>query len=192
MDNDFTYVWYVSYGSNLSTARFDCYLRGGVPTGGTRNYEGCRDRNAAKASQALFLDGGLYFARHSPTWGGGMAFWDPDASGKVPAKAYLVTTQQLADVCAQEMRLPCGSIDLPIKSIIDNGRHALGDGHYQTLIHVDTHAEIPMITFTAPHRLTPATEPATAYVDMIAAGITETHGWDRQRAMAYLSDSTSR
>ena len=38
------HVWYVSYGSNMSAARFACYVEGGRPPGGTRTNPGCRDR----------------------------------------------------------------------------------------------------------------------------------------------------
>lgn len=39
-------VWYASYGSNLSSRRFSCYLCGGRPPGAIRTYPGAHDRTA--------------------------------------------------------------------------------------------------------------------------------------------------
>ena len=38
-------VWYVAYGSNMSAARFGCYISGGRPPGARRTYLGCRDQS---------------------------------------------------------------------------------------------------------------------------------------------------
>ena len=62
-------VWYVAYGSNLAARRFACYLSGGRPTGGTREYSGCRDPRSPRRTLSLELDGGLVFAGRSPTSG---------------------------------------------------------------------------------------------------------------------------
>ena len=186
-----TPVWYVGYGSNLSAARFDCYLRGGVPLGGRRDYRGCRDRTPPRIDVPLWIDGSIYFAGRSVTWGGGMAFLDPDACGRVPARGYLITAGQLSDVCAQEMRRPVGSIDLPVDTIVAHGRQVCGDGHYDLLLHLgdrptDGPVDAPMLTFTSPRRL-PSTPPSQSYLDMIAAGLVETHGWSFERATAHLA-----
>lgn len=184
---DATPVWYVGYGSNLSSARFDCYLRGGTPTGGVRDYPGCRDATPPARTAPLFVDGAVYFARHSYTWSGGMAFLDPDATGTAPARGYLITAGQLADVCAQEMRAEPGSLALPIDLITSSGRHSIGGGHYETLQCLGVRDGVPMITFTAPRRLSPQTTPSRAYLDMIASGLVETHGWTHAAAHAHLT-----
>ena len=38
-----SYVWYASYGSNMSKERFLCYIRGGSVEGMTKRCEGCAD-----------------------------------------------------------------------------------------------------------------------------------------------------
>ena len=45
-------IWYAAYGSNLDPARFDVYLYGGRPDGGSREYPGTRDATAARAVTA--------------------------------------------------------------------------------------------------------------------------------------------
>ena len=181
-----THVWYVSYGSNMSADRFARYLYGGTPVGGARCYPGCRDRTPPGGDRAVFIDGAIYFAERSLTWGGGIAFLDPHANGRVPGRAWLITVEQFADVCAQEMRFAPGAVTVPVDRVVDAGTHALGPGYYETLIHVGALEGHPMVTFTAPRPLTPRTVPSEAYVDTIVAGLVETHGWSRGEARRYL------
>ncbi|MEV7028327.1 histone deacetylase, partial [Kitasatospora sp. NPDC093558] len=68
-------VWYAAYGSNLDAARMACYLAGGRPEGAVRDFPGCRDRRPARRDAATVLPGTLYFATHSPVWGGGRGFY---------------------------------------------------------------------------------------------------------------------
>ena len=68
----------------------------------------------------------MYFAGTSTTWHGGVAFYDHDVPGPTPARAYLVTAEQFADVAAPEMhRVP--DPDDPLEEVImgglDVGRH---------------------------------------------------------------------
>ena len=97
-------VWYAGYGSNLSRERFACYVAGGAPPGADHVYAGCRDRTAPRATTTLRFPGRLRFAGTSTVWGGGLAYLDLDAPGEVVARGYLVTTEQLDDVAAQETR----------------------------------------------------------------------------------------
>lgn len=96
-------VWYASYGSNLCSERLTCYLAGGRPEGGRRTYPGARDTTPPTDSVALTLPGRIYFAQQSTTWGGGIAFYDHRRAGPTPARAYLVTVEQFADIAMQEM-----------------------------------------------------------------------------------------
>ena len=106
-------LWYASYGSNMERDRFHCYLAGGCPPGATRTYPGARDRTLAGDPQPVRLDGSVYFAWQSPTWGGGIAFYDPDAPGQSIGVAYPLTLGQFSDVAAQEMhREPGADLDL--------------------------------------------------------------------------------
>ncbi|WP_344314074.1 histone deacetylase [Fodinicola feengrottensis] len=180
-------LWYVSYGSNLSAARFGCYLYGGRPTGARRTYPGCRDRSAPRRTEPAWLPGGVYFATESPTWTGGVAFLDATIADAVAARRYLVTPGQFADVVAQEMRRP-PQADLDLTELLDTGRQRLGGGRYETLVRVGEHAGFPMVTFTAPWSLSDVDTraPSAAYLRMIGLGLMETHGWDPLRTADYL------
>lgn len=141
-------VWYTAYGSNLHRDRLTCYLAGGRPPGARRSYPGCRDHSPPLATVPVLLPGQLYFALESKTWTGGMAFYDPFDEGELPARAYLLTAEQFADIAAQEMYRAPGT-DLDLTGVLRTGRAQLGPGRYETLVcpgQLDGH---PMLTFTA-------------------------------------------
>ena len=189
-------VWYVSYGSNMSSARLSVYLDGGVPVGGTHHNPGARDSTAPRRDAAVDLPGALYFAGDSQQWGGGVAFYDHDApGGPTAARAYLVTAGQFADIAAQEMRrIPeeGGPLEEIVIGGIDGGIHHAGPGHYETLVEVGRLDGAPMLLFTAPHGIDHVehTRPAPAYVATLAAGLAESRQWDQQQVEAYLSRFT--
>ena len=185
-------VWYVSYGSNMCRDRFGCYIEGGRPRGGALEYVGARDDTLPSEDMAVELPGSLYFAGESPTWGGGVAFYDHDVPGPTPARAYRITVEQFVDVAAQEMhRLP--EAGDPLEEIIigglETGRHEAGPGHYETLIEVGRHNGLPMLTFTSPHGLdaVPHTRPAPAYLAMLRRGLGEGRGWGDDEVDAYFA-----
>lgn len=181
-------VWYVAYGSNMNLDRLSYYLSGGRPPGGYLNYPGCRDPRPPAESRPLMIPGQVYFALESPAWTGGMAFYDPDGPGEVPARAYLVTSAQLSDIVSQEMCKEPGT-DLDLSEALQRGRMALGPGCYETMICVGHLEGRPMLTFTAPWRSLEVIEnkPVGVYLRIILTGLMEAHGWDAQRAATYLS-----
>ncbi len=185
-------VWYVSYGSNMSSARLEAYLSGGVPPGGSRANPGARDATPPRRSVPVDLPGALYFSGDSPQWGGGVAFYDHDAAGgPTAARAYLVTAAQFADVAAQEMyRIPQEGDPLEEVVIegIDGGRHHVGPGRYETLVEVGRLDGAPMLLFTSPHGIDHVehSRPSEAYVAMLATGLHESRGWDDDEVIAYV------
>jgi hypothetical protein len=168
--------------------RLRYYLAGGQPPGNARCYPGCRDRSLPAATVPVLLPGGLYFALESAAWTGGMAFYDPAADGELPARAYLVTAGQFADIAAQEMRRDPAA-DLDLGDAVRHGRASLGPGRYETLVCAGVLDGHPVLTFTAPVRHPPAelTPPSAAYLRHLVAGLVEAHGWDVPRAARYLS-----
>jgi len=185
-------VWYVSYGSNMSARRFACYIEGGTPAGGTRHNPGARDRRLPERTMPVDLPGTVYFAGESPQWGGGVAFYDHATPGFTAARGYLVTAEQFADIAAQEMyRLPQADDQLSelVLAPLTNGRHELGPGRYETLVEVGRVEGRPLLTFTSPHGLEHVehTQPAPAYLSMVADGLRESRGWDEEQVAAYLT-----
>ncbi|MFI9005637.1 histone deacetylase [Actinosynnema sp. NPDC053489] len=184
-------VWYVSYGSNMHADRFARYLAGGTPVGATRGHPGCRDRDPPRETRPVEVPGGIYFATESPVWLGGRAFYDPDLPGAVAARAYLVTAGQFADVAAQEMYRDPG-VDLDLTTAVAAGRHALGPGRYETLLHLGGHDGHPALTFTAPWSSADVahTKPSAAYLAVLASGLAEAHGRPAEWIARYLARAT--
>ncbi|WP_211220623.1 histone deacetylase [Gordonia shandongensis] len=188
-------VWYASYGSNLSTDRLLCYLRGGRPEGAARTYSGSRDGAPPRASVPLTLPGRIYFAGRSTAWGGGMAFYDPLAPGPTPSRAHLVTIEQFADIAAQERDeepRPDGPVEDALRDpgllAADGADHLCGDGLYARLLRVATIDGLPVLTFTATHAIddVPHVAPTEPYLAMISRGLAESHGWSTDEARGYL------
>jgi hypothetical protein len=189
-------VWYVSYGSNMSTERLAVYLEGGTPLGGNRNNPGARNSSPPRRSVPVDLPGALYFAGDSPQWGGGVAFYDHDAQepaqgGPTAARAYLVTAEQFADVAAQEMyRVPQEGDPLEevVLGGIDGGRHHVGPGRYETLVEVGVLDGAPMLLFTSPHGIDHVehTQPSASYLTTMALGLKESREWDDDEVAAYF------
>ncbi len=181
-------VWYASYGSNMHSARFRCYVAGGMPEGGAIDLPGCRDRTFPTRTLPLLLPGVVYFATESLTWTGGRAFYSPDAPGETAARAYLVTAAQFSDIVAQEMYRPPGT-DLDLTEVLESGRLALGPGRYETLVDAGTLGGFPILTCTAPRDYVdlPRNPPSVAYLRHLAAGLAEAHEWPVAKIAAYLA-----
>ncbi|WP_070380100.1 hypothetical protein [Rhodococcus sp. WMMA185] len=158
-------IWYVSYGSNMATSRLACYLQGGRPAGGRHTNPGARDPSAPRGSMPLEIPGSIFFAGVSRVWGGGRAFYDPDAPGTVAARAFLVTQEQFEDIHAQEPEC------------------------YDRVVALGDHAGAKMCTFTTWARgdMVDRNPPAPVYLATIADGLREAHDWDDARVMRYLS-----
>ncbi len=182
-------VWYAAYGSNMSAERLACYLAGGCPPGATRTYPGARDRTLPTDVRPLELAGCVYFAWHSATWGGGIAFYDPDGPGSSVGRAYRLTIGQLSDVLEQEMHREPG-VDHDIDELLAEGATVIGNGRYESLHVVGELDGEPVVTFTSPETMHAAdhNEPAAAYVATMASGLVEGHGWGADRIVEYLLD----
>jgi len=182
-------VWYASYGSNMSAERLACYLAGGCPPGATRSYPGARDRTLPTDVRPLELAGCVYFAWHSATWGGGIAFYDPDGPGSSAGRAYRLTLGQLSDVLEQEMHREPG-VDHDLDELLAEGATVIGDGRYESLHVVGELDREPVVTFTSPEAMHAAdhNEPAAAYLATMASGLVEGHGWGVDRVVEYLLD----
>jgi len=182
-------VWYASYGSNMSAERLACYLTGGCPPGATRSYPGARDRTPPTDVRPLELAGCVYFAWRSPTWGGGIAFYDPGGPGSSVGRAYRLTAGQLSDLLEQEMHREPGP-DHDLDELLAEGVVAVGDGRYESLHVVGELDGEPVVTFTSPEGLHAADhhEPSAAYLGTMARGLVEGHGWDADRVATYLLD----
>lgn len=182
-------VWYAAYGSNMSADRLACYLTGGCPPGATTTYPGARDRTLPTDVRPLELAGCVYFAWHSSTWGGGIAFYDPNGPGSSVGRAYRLTLGQLSDVLEQEMHREPG-IDHELDELLAEGVTVIGDGRYESLHVVGEVDGEPVVTFTSPESMHAAdhNEPSAAYLATMGRGLLDGHGWDVERVATYLQE----
>jgi hypothetical protein len=142
------------------------------------------------------VPGAVYFATRSLVWGGGRAYYDPDArpeagggaGGRALARAHLITAEQFSDIAAQEMYGEPGA-DLDLTEVLASGRCTLGPGRYETLVRAGTLDGLPLLTFTAPWSMTdvPWTPPAAAYLEHLRAGLREAGRWDDATIARYLA-----
>jgi hypothetical protein len=135
------------------------------------------------------LPGAVYFATWSPVWGGGRAFYDPDAAGeRAWGRAHLVSEEQFSDIAAQEMYRAPGE-DLDLAGVLRDGRARLGPGRYETLVRAADLDGLPVLTFTAPWgmRDVPWRRPSGPYLRHLAAGLLEAGRWTAGEAAAYLA-----
>jgi len=171
------FVWYVGYGSNLSSDRFGRYL------------DRCRDRIRPWRWAAVEVPHRLLFARASTTWGGGgVAFLDPEPTfgTRTLGRAWLLTRGQFADVLAQECGLPVGSVEVPA---LDGGCVIAHPGHwYGCVVPLGWREGWPMVTFTDEGAASQvAGGPAPSYRAVIAQGLAEAHGLTPAAADAYIA-----
>lgn len=184
---DGSLVWYASYGSNMSAARFGCYVSGGAADEALRVQDGCRDTSPPRSDRPVWLGGQVYFALESRTWTGGLALYDPDAVGQVAARAYLVTAGQLADVAAQEMHRPVGE-DVDLSRVPSGAGLTLGRGRYETLVDcgpIEGRRAFTLAPSWSVHDV-PWAAPSGAYLRALATGLVEAHGWGTGEVVDYL------
>jgi hypothetical protein len=176
-------VWYAAFGTNLSPARLDCYLRGGLPPGASRVHEGCRDPTPPRDQRPITIAGRLRFAGESTMWGGGMAFFSPAGEGVVHARAYLLRLEQFGDLVAQETRQPVGrTLVLAEKGPTRHGLSRVYDVVLD-LGDIDGHR---LLTLSATHDH-PANPPSEAYVRTMLDGLAEGFGLEPESRVAYLA-----
>ena len=173
-------VWYASYGSNLSSERFLCYILGGTPPGARRRNPGSRDRTPPLESRPVTLNCELYFAGSIASWGGGgVAFIrQRDQGSGTLGRMYLITEEQFNDVVLQENGKPVdGRRILPPFSQLVSSRHTLlaEAGLYARLVCIDNGPAGAIFTFTTSREDLPLNAPSQAYVRVIAAGLRETY-----------------
>ena len=159
---------------------------GGCPPGATRTYPGTRDRSPALGTRPFAMPGRLVFAWRSPTWGGAIAFLDPDGDGQVLSTAYLLTRRMFSDVVEQEMWRQPGP-DHDLTEVLASRRHELGPGRYETLHLTGELDGRPVLTFSAsdPSAMAPG-EPAPAYLATMARGLRRTHALSDEEIVDYL------
>jgi hypothetical protein len=172
-------VWYAMYGSNLLRSRFDCYIHGGTPDGATKEYAGCRDKTPPRNARRTMLAHSLYFADHSKSWGGAIAFIRRTVSdARTYGRIYLITYGQFNDVVLQENgRDVPGRVVVPSFEALAQADHWEIDGFrlYGGVIKTGARHGHPTLSLTAAHENHEVGAPSEAYVKTIVTGLKETY-----------------
>ncbi len=158
-------VWYACYGSNISSERFACYIRGGVCRRNGRNYKGCGDKTMWKDSMILEMPGRMYFANHSSSWQqGGVSFFMPDRGGKTVMRLYLITYGQLKEIQGQEGK---------------------SSKWYGRILFLDSINGIPVFTLTS-EESAEQTEPSEEYLSLLREALMAEAGMTERETEKYL------
>lgn len=143
-NNNYEYIWYACYGSNINYKRFMMYINGGKHASKT----GCNDKSEPLEYRSYIIEHPIYFAGESKNWTGGMAFLDYKSTGKTYGKIYKIKKEQFKDIFEQENEL------------------------YDTIILLGYIDKLPILTFTAKNKLNKLlNNPSINYKDIIIEGL---------------------
>lgn len=183
------YVWYASYGSNLSRDRFLCYIKGGKPEGSEKVEIGCRNKSVPVKEAPYLMNYPLYFAKESRRWQKqGVAFigLKNDRKYQTYSRKYLITVEQFMDVVKQENN--GAELNIDLNEVIKNGYKTLRDSWYGTILYLGEAEKLPIFTFTADWDLdVPFNKPSKEYLSMIIKGLKTTLGINHTEIIEYLS-----
>ena len=179
MSSSGEYVWYMSYGSNLSEERFLCYIRGWTPPGSSKRNIGCRDTTLPIKDAPIIVDRPLLFALKSSGWNdGGVCFLGEKIEDNLPTwwRMYLITKEQFIEVVEQENG-NSHDIGIDLDTARETGCHIFREkSWYGKVLFLWEKDDYPIFTFTHPDAdsLTPNT-PDMSYIKTIARWIQEAH-----------------
>jgi len=179
MNND--YVWYVSYGSNMSKERFLCYVLGGQPKGAKRFHTGVRNKILPVGDKRVIIDNWeRYYGSESAIWGGGVAFIRQNSRKSFTGRAYLITKEQFRDVWIQEIGgIPeINSEKIDFEEVKKAGEMDLSDSKYGRIIYLGDYNKQPLFTFTS-KKEQPPNQPVAEYMSQINKGLAEVEGLDK-------------
>lgn len=182
------YVWYMSYGSNLSRERFMCYIEGRKPKGSTKVERGCKDRTPPLKGEFVEIPYPLYFAGYSDRRDGAPAFIGllPAANEKTIGRMYLITKEQVLDVAAQENGLD--ELYINLDEVKEKNKLSLNGRMYGTMLHVGAKDGYDIFSFTSIQDITEVhfAKPSISYLTMILKGILTNPSLTKEKAIEYL------
>ncbi len=172
------YVWYASYGSNISTNRFMCYIKGGTAIGALTSEEGCRDNSDPLRYENITINRQQYYKKEARRWQEkGVAFIDLEVSNvSTLGRMYLITIEQFEDVVKQENAMRVSDVlDIKLEDAVLNGDAYINESWYGQIAHLGYRDNYPIFTFTNPDGLDfePLNGPSEPYLLMIGRGLVE-------------------
>ncbi len=190
MNNYSTHIWYASYGSNISTERFMCYIQGGKPAGATRTYQGCKDQSPPLDQKPIKILHELYFAKSAEVWnGGGVCFINPEKNENADTlgNMYLITRQQFMEVVQQE-----NSTNESIKIEFEKAQKEKSivvkeNSWYGNLLYLGEQNNAPIFTFTNENYLSGEINPPNQhYLKTIMKGLIAAHQLNESQLQDYF------
>lgn len=193
MKEENEYIWYASYGSNISEDRFHCYIRGGTPKGSSTTHIGCKDRTLPINNDNFYIPSELYFAKKSiKSWnGGGVGFIANtfDSGKNTLGRIYLIKKEQFIDVLKQESNIE-QELKIDFESIIEQGSMLVKETNwYNKIIYLGNQSEMPIFTFT--HQgdyFNEINKPDENYLKIIMEGLKEITNFNENDLAGYFAD----
>lgn len=206
------HIWYATFGSNMSMARFCCYIEGGQIEGMKRSCGGSMDKSKPKEVIWRTFPHRLFFARdRTATWGpGGVAFLHPNSN--VQEKTYMclykITLEQFNDVLLQEnisnhdMSHPL--FDLTALQTIQTEKSLSVDlvqkGWYHNVVYLGKEEDIPILTMTCSlsnidsfiSGKFPINPPCKEYANTLIKGLVEGKQLSEEEASAYIEEASTK
>ncbi len=184
------YIWYTSYGSNISYDRFMCYIQGGKPEGATRTYHGCEDQTPPLDQKPIEIPHELYFAKNAKVWnGGGVCFINPDKNHKAETlgNMYLINRQQFIEVVQQENNAHKPT-DINFERAKNQEPSVIKENSwYGNLLCLGEKDDAPIFTFTNENYLSDEiNQPNHHYLKTIIKGLLATHQLSQSELEAYF------
>jgi hypothetical protein len=184
-------VWYVSYGSNLDENRLDKYLLDRK----TIEYNTSRETRWVGLRRYQ-----IYFAGKSKTWKGAVAFCalKSEQSRPFPVKAHRLQLGELSVVAAKENGYgsiawdPASAFDLEINEWLPLPVALAKDGFggkYNAILRLPDIDSVRAFTLSTSHVL-PIDQPASAYIELIVAALTNHIGAARAHSLLKRAVST--
>ncbi|BAF22119.1 histone deacetylase 5 [Oryza sativa Japonica Group] len=215
------YVWYASFGSNMWTPRFLCYIQGGKAEGMNIPCFGSHDTSPPRGSMWKTVPHRLFFGRSStPCWGtGGVAFLNPEINHTENSYVcmYKITLEQFNDVLFQENRLvkengESGKTESPDSPLIglseiefvsrNKGVHLapIKDSWYSNVLYLGEEDNLPILTMTCPSSDVercrsgelPLCPPSKTYSATLIRGLMEGKHLDADAAASYINTAATR
>jgi len=182
-------VWYASYGSDLFSRRFMCYIEGGQPDGASSPHPGCRDKTPPKDDQPIKISYPLYFAKQSPRWDDkGIAFigLKKEETEATLGRMYLITEQQFIDVVSQEN--DGARISMDLEKVKQQGSMVFHESWYGNILYLGEQDGFPIYTFTSSKDigLEAPVAPSPKYLQYIISGLKEVYPVAHDDIVKYL------
>ncbi len=186
------FVWYASYGSNISTERFLCYIKGGQAIGAETSEEGCKDSSLPIKYENITIRKKQYFAKSSKRWQEkSVAFIDSISSNDLTlGRKYLVTKEQFQDIVKQENKITVSfDLDCRLEEARTNGSAiVIKDSWYGRILFLGESDGYPIYTFTNIEDFDKevTSMPSNQYLLMIASGLVENYKLELNELSEYL------